>query len=165
MSPRAVGGARRGTSVRISPPSVFPSLCTRVRGRARTYVDRWDSSTFGFRVVPQIESTRCPCRELASGRTSCPRRRASSPHALVSWIPAFAGMTQGHKSWQGIYETDIYLESNHTLIGSKTVRHHSDWFFLFEISPQLAYFSNTSSPWSNSHAVWLRRRRQCAALS
>jgi len=27
--------------------------------------------------------------------------------ALVSWIPAFAGMTRCHKNWQWIYETDI----------------------------------------------------------
>jgi hypothetical protein len=26
---------------------------------------------------------------------------------LVSWIPAFAGMTRGHKNWQCIYEMDI----------------------------------------------------------
>src|SRR6266545_2530355 len=29
------------------------------------------------------------------------------PIALVSWIPAFAGMTRGHKHWQCIYEMDI----------------------------------------------------------
>src|SRR5712691_5816449 len=29
------------------------------------------------------------------------------PMALVSWIPAFAGMTRGHKNWQCIYEMDI----------------------------------------------------------
>ena len=29
------------------------------------------------------------------------------PRALVSWIPAFAGMTRGYKSWQCIYEMDI----------------------------------------------------------
>jgi len=29
------------------------------------------------------------------------------PRALVSWIPAFAGMTRGHKHWQCIYEMDI----------------------------------------------------------
>src|SRR6266478_8955480 len=28
------------------------------------------------------------------------------PMALVSWIPAFAGMTRGHKHWQCIYEMD-----------------------------------------------------------
>jgi hypothetical protein len=27
--------------------------------------------------------------------------------APVSWIPAFAGMTRGHKHWQCIYEMDI----------------------------------------------------------
>ena len=30
-----------------------------------------------------------------------------APMALVSWIPAFAGMTRGHKDWQCIYEMDI----------------------------------------------------------
>src|SRR6267143_4043019 len=29
------------------------------------------------------------------------------PMALGPWIPAFAGMTRGHKYWQCIYETDI----------------------------------------------------------
>jgi len=29
------------------------------------------------------------------------------PMALGPWIPAFAGMTRGHKHWQGIYEMDI----------------------------------------------------------
>jgi hypothetical protein len=29
------------------------------------------------------------------------------PVALVPWIPAFAGMTQGCRNWQGIYEMDI----------------------------------------------------------
>ena len=29
------------------------------------------------------------------------------PMALVSWIPAFAGMTRGHENWQCIYEMDI----------------------------------------------------------
>jgi len=27
--------------------------------------------------------------------------------AMVSWIPAFAGMTRGHKHWQYRYEIDI----------------------------------------------------------
>ncbi len=45
----------------------------------------------------------CP----VASRTSCPRRRASSPYGVVSWIPAFAGMTRGHKDWQCIYEMDI----------------------------------------------------------
>jgi hypothetical protein len=30
-----------------------------------------------------------------------------SPMALGPWIPAFAGMTRGHKHWQCIYEMDI----------------------------------------------------------
>ena len=29
------------------------------------------------------------------------------PMALVSWIPAFAGMTRCRKNWQCIYEMDI----------------------------------------------------------
>jgi hypothetical protein len=29
------------------------------------------------------------------------------PVVLASWIPAFAGMTQGGRNWQGIYEMDI----------------------------------------------------------
>ena len=29
------------------------------------------------------------------------------PMALIPWIPAFAGMTGGHRHWQCIYETDI----------------------------------------------------------
>jgi hypothetical protein len=29
------------------------------------------------------------------------------PMALVSWMPAFAGMTRSHKHWQCIYVMDI----------------------------------------------------------
>jgi hypothetical protein len=29
------------------------------------------------------------------------------PMAFVSWIPACAGMTRGHKHWQCMYEMDI----------------------------------------------------------
>src|SRR6266568_4075539 len=29
------------------------------------------------------------------------------PGVVVPWIPAFAGMTQSHRHWQCIYETDI----------------------------------------------------------
>ena len=29
------------------------------------------------------------------------------PLPLISWIPAFAGMTQGYKDWQCIEEMDI----------------------------------------------------------
>ena len=29
------------------------------------------------------------------------------PMALGPWIPAFAGMTRGHKHWQWMYEMDI----------------------------------------------------------
>jgi hypothetical protein len=39
-------------------------------------------------------------------RHACASRHpVPMPH--VSWIPAFAGMTRGHKDWQCIYETDI----------------------------------------------------------
>jgi len=36
---------------------------------------------------------------------------------LVSWIPAFAGMTRGHKHWQCIYEMDIWVDETVTLRG------------------------------------------------
>jgi len=50
-----------------------------------------------------------------ASRTSCPPpigvegrlRRVSSPYGVVSWIPACAGMTRGHKDWQCIYTMDI----------------------------------------------------------
>ena len=68
-----------------------------------------------------IETLRGSCRTCNQRRTlldvcfvsSAPVERHPRagghpvPLALVPWIPAFAGMTQGCRNWQCIYEMDI----------------------------------------------------------
>src|SRR5712691_2411372 len=49
------------------------------------------------------------------------------PMALVSWMPACAGMTRGHKHWQYIYERDSSATIAHwtliTTLVCKEVEH------------------------------------------
>jgi hypothetical protein len=56
--------------------------------------------------IPRTSLDVCFVSPTPVQRHACESRHPV-PMALVPWIPAFAGMTRGHKDWQCIYEMDI----------------------------------------------------------
>ena len=51
--------------------------------------------------------TRCPFRKFGTSRTSCPRRRASSPRGACALDSRLRGNDARLQHWRGMYETDI----------------------------------------------------------